>query len=248
MPFRSQFIEKDLEAVKSLGYRNIFLEASLFNDSSFIYDSLVFVALNLDFTDIFSSFINKESLESFLSKDITKSYEVLYLNLYDTYLKNTSEFLINMSNTLHLLDLTDQVEFRFATESFEMGVKKDLSGILDKGIDYSGFYANKSLYEVQKGIAKFLITSEDTNSPEFEDFRTAAIWEVTSSDKVNDYLRINFIIMTLLSHSIDSKLNLLSSDQKSHLSAFLKEVENYSQGDKTLSKFIKDFNSIINQK
>lgn len=248
-PFRSQFIKKDIELFKSLGYRKVFIDSSLFNDSSFIYSSLVFVSLNLSFKDIFTSFINKETLENFLNKDISKSYEVLYLSLYDIFLVHPEEFLINISNTLHILDLTDRIEYRFADESFEMPVKKDLNSLLDKNLTYSSFYEHKELYEAQKALGSHLITLEgDPNAAEFEEFRAAPIWEVTSSDKVNDYLRINFIIMTLLSYSIDSKLKLLNDDQKSHLSVFLKEVENYSKTDKTLTSVIENLNSIFNQK
>lgn len=248
-PFRSQLIVEDLDKVKSLGYRSLFLDSNLFSESSFIYDSLVFIALNLHFKDIFTSFINKESLESFLNRDISKSYEVLYLDLYNTFLLHPEEFLINLSNTLHLLDLTDLIEYRFADESFEMPVKKDLNSILDREVSYPSFYEHKDLYEAQRGLGEFLLTpSDDPNSAEYEEFRSIPIWEVTTSDKINDYLRINFIIMTLLSHSIDSKLKLLNDDQKAHLTTFLKEVENYSNDNKELIKITKALNSIFNQK
>jgi hypothetical protein len=148
------------------------------------------------------------------------------------------------------MDLTDSIEYRFAEESFDMPVYKDLNTLASLSDTYDSQYASKGLYEAQKSLSK-LIDLKNSTSLDLavaDELRSVALWESTTSEIVNDYLRYNFILLSLLSHSIDKKLDVLGSSTKSSVSTLLNELDAYSKDSEKLKSAIENYSSFINQK
>lgn len=249
LPFKGRFVLSDLDKLSQLNYKNIFVDSEQIKGSSFITNGTNFTSLDLKFISLFRSFINKESLNMYLQESIGKSYLVYYANCYDIYSQNYQEYGVNMANVLHLMDLTDSIEYRFAEESFDMPVYRDLNGLLDSDLPYDTFYTSSELYKLQKNLSE-LVDKEGMvlDSSIVEELRAAALWESTTSTEVNEYLRYNFILLSLLSHSIDDKINLPNTSIKVNVSTLLNELTNYSNLDIKLKPAIEDYSSFINQK
>ena len=249
LPFRGRLVLSDLDKLSQLNYKNIFVDSDQIKGSSFITNGTNFTSLDLKFKALFSSFISKESLNMYLQESLGKSYLVYYVNCYDIYTQNSKEYGVNMSNVLHLMDLTDSIEYRFAEESFDMPVYKDLNGLSGLDLPYDSFYASKELYKLQKNLSGLVDTDgRPLDISVVDDLRSVALWESTTSSEVNEYLRYNFILLSLLSHSIDGKINLPNSSIKVNVSTLLNELDSYSNLDKKLKSAIEDYSSFINQK
>lgn len=249
LPFRGKLVLSDLDKLSQLNYKNIFVDSDQIKGSSFITNGTNFTSLDFKFKALFSSFISKESLNMYLQESLGKSYLVYYVNCYDIYAQNPKEYGVNMSNVLHLMDLTDSIEYRFAEESFDMPVYKDLNGLLELDLPYDSFYTSKELYKLQKNLSGLVDTDgRPLDSSVVDDLRSVALWESTTSSEVNEYLRYNFILLSLLSHSIDDKINLPNSSIKVNVSTLLNELDSYSNLNKKLKSAIEDYSSFINQK
>jgi hypothetical protein len=250
LPYNGKLVLNDLEKLSQLNYRNIFVDSQYIKGTSFISNNTNFTCLDTKFKALFGTFISKESLDGYLTSEIGKSYLVYYVNCFDIFIQNPQEYSVNMSNVLHLMDLTDSVEYRFAEESFDMPVYKDLNTLTSLSDTYESQYSSKELYEVQKALSK-LVDLKDSSTIDLavaDELRSVALWESTTSEVVNDYLRYNFILLSLLSHSIDAKLDLLNLATKTNVSSLLKELDVYSKDSEKLKSVIESYSSFINQK
>jgi hypothetical protein len=131
-----------------------------------------------------------------------------------------------------------------------MPVYKDLNTLTSLPDTYDSQYSSKELYEVQKSLSK-LIDLKDTSTIDLavaDELSSVALWESTTSEVVNDYLRYNFILLSLLSHSIDAKLDLLNHSTKANVASLLNELDAYSKDNEKLKSVIESYSSFINQK
>jgi hypothetical protein len=242
MPYRGVLDIKDLEFLSDMGYSNFLVSKNLMS-SSFINNGKIFIEVDFDFAKLFSSFVEKEVLENYLLSDISHNYMVYHVNPYKIYLENRDSFNINISNLFHLIDLTDKIEYRFADEYFEMPVYKEVKilGPLEESTD--------GLLEHQKSLAKFMKLNlpEKFDTTIFEDLRTVSLWDATGNKLIDEYLRTTFLMLTLISNSVNVKLKLLNRHLVAHLSNILDELEVYSNNNSEFKKALQDYRSYINQ-
>jgi hypothetical protein len=249
-PYDGKVTLDTLKEAENFGYKNILIDSNCLSGGSFVFSGVSFTKLDLAFGEVFRDFITKDRLDSFLKKDLATDYQTYYLNLYNCYSENPAEFLINLSNVIHLLDLSEFVDYKFADESFEMPVEKDLKSVSISTIsDLSARnYNSEKLLSIQKDLSSFIKLDRTTqiDGLELDDFKTIPLWESTTSEEVNSYLKYCFIILSLLSRSVDTKLYLLGSQVKPQLTSFLKELENYSDNEKDLKRVLDTYSSFIN--
>jgi len=243
MPLKGQLKEGSLEFLKGMGYSSFLLDKSVLGNQSFIHDKSLYIEVDYNFSDLFSGYVEKETLDNYLMSNISHNFIVYYVNPYQIYLSNPDSFVINFSNLFHLIDLNDKVEFRFATEYFDMPVHKDLE------LNFSPSKESE-LHKYQSSLAKFmkLELPEAFDMTIFEDLRTSSLWEGTGNKIIDEYLRTSFLMLTLLSNSINDKINLLNKHLVAHLSAILDELDVYSSNNADFKKSIQDYRSFINQK
>jgi hypothetical protein len=241
-PYNGNLRKDDLEFLSGMGYNNFLVDKRVLTKSSFIFNNNIYIEVDYDFSKLFSSFVDKEVLDSYLLGDISNNYMVYHINAYNLYLNNLESFNINVSNLFHLFDLTDKVEFRFADEFFEMPVMKELV-LHDTGNN------NDALLPYQQNLAKFmkLDLPQNLDLTLFDELRTVSLWDSTGNKLIDEYLRTSFLMLTLLSSSIYSKINVLNKHLVAHLTSILNELENYSKNNPDLKQAIREYSSHINQ-
>lgn len=242
MPYSGVLNKKDFEFVKGMGYSNFFLDKKVLGDNSFIYNSDIFAVVDFDFSNLFSGFVDKDLLDKYLIQNISCNYMVYYVNPYSLFLDNQDSFNINLSNLFHLIDLTDKIEYRFADEYFEMPVIKDLN-LFEMTTN------SDKLLPYQINLSKFmkLDLPQNFDLSIFDDLRNVSLWDSTGNKLIDEYLRTSFLMLTLLSNSINSKINLLNKHLVAHLSNVLDELEVYSNNNQEFKKTIQEYRSYINQ-
>ena len=242
-PYSGKLSLEEYKFLKGLGYSSFLLDKNFLGEDSVIYDNSILIKVDSEFSNLFSSYVEKDVLDSYLLSDISNNFMVYHINPYKFYLNNPESFIINASNLFHLIDLTDKVEYRLADEAFEMPVKKDFKFEKSNNIE-------DDLHNVQYNLAQFmkLDLPENFDLAIFEDLRTVSLWEGTGNKLIDAYLRTSFLMITLLSNSINLKINLLNKHLVAHLSIILDELESYSNSNKEFKKAIQDYRSFINQK
>jgi hypothetical protein len=242
-PYNGIMSRTDVSFLSGMGYSNFLVDKNLLPNSSYIFDNNIFISVDYNFSHLFSSFVDKEVLDSYLLTNISDNYMVYHINAYNLYLNNLESFNINVSNLFHLLDLTDKVEFRFADEFFEMPVSKEIM-LLDMSSEES------DLFKYQDKLAQFmkLDLPQSIDLTMFDDLRTVSLWESTGNRLIDEYLRTSFLMLTLLSNSINSKINLLNKHLVAHLASILNELEVYSKNNQDLKISISEYLGYINQK
>lgn len=248
-PFSGKLSQEQYSNLSKLGYKNFFLDKTSLLSGSFIFNNQsIFVELDSSITSLLETLLDKFTFDNYISSISTKTgYEVFYIDLYKSYLKNKSDFVLNFTNLIHFLDHSEQVEYRFVDESFEMPVEKDLKNIIlidSKSIAYSEDFLG--IIQPLSNYINFIKLNGDELYD--EDLKNIPIWEGTSSDNVNNYLKVNFIILSLLSSSVESRLNLLKERLKAHISNLLDELQIYSSEDTKLEQIISTYRSYINKK
>lgn len=243
LPYSGRLRKEDIPFLNGMGYRNIFVDKSVLGSSSYILNSNIFIELDYDFSKLFSEFVEKDVLENYIMGSISNNYMVYHVNPYKLFLENRESFNINISNMFHLFDLTDKVEFRFADEYFEMPIFKELKLIESPK-------NSEELFLSQTELARFmqLDLPENLDMTLFDDLRTVSLWDSTGNHLIDEYLRTSFLMLTLLSNSINSKINLLSKHLVAHLSVILDELEGYSKNNPELKSAINQYRSYLNQK
>lgn len=242
-PYNGILRKEDIEFLSGMGYSNFLTDKKVLPKSSFIFNDNIFIEVDYNFSNLFSTFVDKEVLDKYLLDEISNNYMIYHINAYNLYLNNLDSFNINASNLFHLFDLTDKVEFRFADEFFEMPVSKELH--------LHDFESSKSeLVPYQQKLAKFmkLDLPQNLDLTLFDDLRTVSLWDSTGNRLIDEYLRTSFLMLTLLSSSINSKINLLNRHLVAHLTTILNELEGYSKNNPDLKQAIQDYSSYINQK
>jgi hypothetical protein len=148
-----------------------------------------------------------------------------------------------LSNLFHLIDLTDKIEYRFADEYFEMPVTKELSL-------FENLQKSDELLTYQVNLSKYmkLDLPQNFDLSIFDDLRNVSLWDSTGNRLIDEYLRTSFLMLTLLSNSINSKINLLNKHLVAHLSSILNELEVYSNNNEEFKKTVQEYRSYINQK
>jgi hypothetical protein len=242
LPYNGKLKKEDIEFLNGMGYKNIFVDKSILGSSSYIFNSNIFIELDYDFSKLFSEFVEKEYLENYILSTISNNYMVYHVNPYKLFLENRESFNINISNMFHLFDLTDKVEFRFADEYFEMPIHKDL-----KLVEVTKSY--EELFLIQEKLASFmeLELPQDLDMTLFDDLRTVSLWDSTGNNLIDEYLRTSFLMLTLLSNSINSKINVLNKHLAAHLSVILDELGDYSKNNPDFQNAINEYRSYINQ-
>lgn len=245
MPFSGSLTESDISFLESMGYSNFFIDKNYLGSSSYIYKSSIFVEVDFDFTKLFANFVDKETLDKYLLGSISNNFMVYHVNPYKLFLENSESFNINVSNLFHLIDLTDKIEYRFADEYFEMPVIKE-----NKLLSFSNNSTEDDLHRCQARLSQFLKLNlpENFDLSIFEDLRTVSLWEATGNKLIDEYLRTSFLLLTLLSSSINDKINLLNRHLIAHLSEILNEVEVYSNKNSEFKKVTEEYRSYLNQK
>lgn len=243
MPYSGILNKKDLDFVRGMGYSNFFLDKKIVGENSFIHNSDIYALIDFDFSNLFTGFVDKDVLDKYLLQNISCNYMVYYVNPYNLYLHNQESFNINLSNLFHLIDLTDKIEYRFADEYFEMPVTKELSLFenLQKADELLTYQVNLSKYMKLDLPQNFDLTI-------FDDLRNVSLWDSTGNKLIDEYLRTSFLMLTLLSNSINSKINLLNKHLVAHLSSILNELEVYSNNNEEFKKTVQEYRSYINQK
>jgi len=247
-PYSGSISRKNYDKLTEMGYRNFFIDKSNLFSGTFIYNNQsTFIQCDSAIKSLLSGLLDKFTFDSFISSSISSNYEVFYLNLYSSFLHNKEEFMLNFSTLIHFMDHTDLIEYRFIDESFEMPVEKDLK----KVIFHNELEKNNEseFYNISNKLSKFInhlkVTPEDMHN---DDFKNTALWEGTSSQTVNDYLKFNFLVLSLISHNVDSKIVVLKDKLKNHLLNLIDELELYSIQDKELEEALKEYRSYIKQK
>lgn len=247
-PYMGKISRENFKNMAELGYRNFFLDESSLYSGSFIFNNqLIFIQLDTSIKSLLNGLLDKFSFDNYIRSTVNKNYEVYYLNLFDNYSSNKLDFILNLNNLIHFMDHTDLIEYRFVDESFEMPIEKDLKKIIfadDLTNNYSKSFHDVA-YSLSQHINLIKLGNDDLHD---EDLKNVALWEGTSSDEVNKYLKFNFIILSLMSTSIDSKIKLLGDRLKSHISNLLDELELYSLENKEFKNSIESYRSYINQK
>jgi hypothetical protein len=241
-PYKNNLTIEDYKFLKGMGYSTFLLDKDFLGDSSFIFDNSIFIKVDFEFSKLFSSYVEKEVLDNYLLSDISNNFMVYHINPYKFYLNNPESFNINASNLFHLIDLSDKVEYRLADEAFEMPVIKDFK--------FNHISSSQDeLFNYQYNLAKFmkLDLPENFDLSIFEDLRTVSLWEGTGNKLIDEYLRTSFLMITLLSGSINSKIKLLNKHLVSHLSIILDELESYSRNNHDFKSAIQNYRSFINQ-
>jgi hypothetical protein len=243
MPYSGIMRSGCLPFLKEMGYSNFFINKAALGDSSFIYNSDIFVAVDFNFSDLFTGFVDKELLNTYILQDISYNYMVYYVNPYSLFIHNPESFNINTSNLFHLIDLTDKIEYKFADEYFEMPVKKEL--VLSENL-----VATDNLLPYQIDLSRYMMLElpESFDLSLFDDLRNVSLWDSTGNKLIDEYLRTSFLMLTLLSNSISTKINLLNRHLVAHISSVLDELEVYTSSNLEFKKSIQNYRSYINQK
>jgi hypothetical protein len=243
-PFSGTLSLKDVEFLKGLGYSTFLVSSDFLKDSSYIYNGSIFLEVDFSFKKLFNTFLEKSELDNYILHRISNNYLLYHINPYELFLSNPESFNINASNLFHLLDLTDKIEFRFADEYFEMPVLKELSLLKYNNI------SKTELSSLQDKLANFmkLELPQDMDLSMFEEYKTASLWDSTGNSLIDEYLRTSFLMLTLLSSSIENKLDLLNKHLVVHLTTILDELENYSKSNQNLKEAIESYKEYINQK
>lgn len=242
-PYLGLLEKKDIEFLSGMGYSNFLVDKKLFSKSSYINNNNLYISVDYDFSKLFSSFVDKEVLDQYLLHDISSNYMVYHINAYSLFLIISESFNINVSNLFHLIDLTDKVEFKFADDYFEMPVSKDIV-LLDVPSE------ENELLKYQDKLAQFmkLDLPQSIDLTMFDDLRTVSLWDSTGNKLIDEYLRTSFLMLTLLSNSINRKINLLNKHLVAHLATILNELEVYSKNNQDLKNAINEYLEYINQK
>ena len=242
IPYNGALYRKDLPFLTGMGYNKFLVDKRFLGNSSFIYNNSIFVEVDFEFSKLFSTYVAKEALDDYLLSNISNNYIVYHVNPYHLFLDNLESFNINISNLFHLLDLNDKVEFRFADESFEMPVVRELE-------IRESTPSTDNLFDYQYNLSKFmkLDLPENFDLTYFEDLRTISLWDSTGNKLIDEYLRTSFLMLTLLSNSINIKIKLLNKHLVAHLSKILDELDVYSNSNHEFKKAISDYRSYINQ-
>lgn len=248
-PYSGKMSLNQYENLSKLGYRHFFIDRSSLLGGSFIFNNQsIFIELDSSVEGLLDSLLDKFTFDNFMASSASKrGYEVFYLNLYKSFNLNKQDFILNFTNLIHFMDLTELIEHRFVDESFEMNVEKDLKKVL---FDETGnsTYSNE-FHKVLKPLSEYInyikLNGEELHD---EDLKNIPIWEGTESEKVNSYLKFNFIVLSLLSSNVEDRLNLLKERLVTHLSNLLDELQIYSNGDEKLLGIISAYRSFINQK
>lgn len=243
-PYKGAVSKKsDLDFLESeLGYKN-FLLSKEYLPESYLHNSNFFIQVDFEFSKLFTTFVSKESLESYLLGSISSNYMLYYVNPYNIFRDNSDTFTLNFSNLFHLLDLSTSLEFKFFSESFDMPIYRDIKLI-------ESLISENDLLKRQKDLARFvkieLPSSLDLSI--YEEYRVSPLWESTGNALIDEYLKTSFLMLTLLSSSIESKINLLNKPLINYLSAILDELSKYSKSNLEFNEALLEYRSYINQK
>lgn len=235
--------EKCLESLKLLGYSRLFVDTNLI-DSYTHYHELKLIPVDMSLNSMFKEFITVESVVNFIKN--SKS-NVIYLNIFDTYLHNKENFDSNFGNLIYFLD-------RNLPEIWK------LVDIDDENIEYSPNLSHDIIYEIQsKTMNKDELTSLKNKLAIFlkqnvslvdniEDLRNVAIWKKTGNDVVDSQNMFNLLLMTLLSNIVNRENLLLNNHLSLHINDIINKLEVMGSLSKEFLSIISTFKDKINQK
>lgn len=254
-PYKNVMSYNDFSPLNEYGYTTFFLDESI-TETSFISDQNFIVKILTNTSSLFENYLNLDSLGKWIDNNVKGPYDVIYLPVYDLFKRYPNTSKINLFNLIHLLDHSDKLLFSFIDESFSLPLVKNLKDNLNEVDIIKNFEENygldPELLDIQKDLEPFLKPSFIDNLEQMvattEEYKNIPLWQGTGNKLVDEYLRFTYLMLTLLSFSIHSKINLLNKGFLTYLNGIIDELKVYSEDNNKFKETLSRLSTYINQK
>jgi len=254
-PYKNVMSYNDFSPLNEYGYTTFFLDESI-TETSFISDQNFIVKILTNTSSLFENYLNLDSLGKWIDNNVKGPYDVIYLPVYDLFKRYPNTSKINLFNLIHLLDHSDKLLFSFIDESFSLPLVKNLKDNLNEVDIIKNFEENygldPELLDIQKDLEPYLKPSFIDNLEQMvaatEEYKNIPLWQGTGNKLVDEYLRFTYLMLTLLSFSIHSKINLLNKGFLTYLNGIIDELKVYSEDNNKFKETLSRLSTYINQK
>lgn len=232
--------ERSLEAFNLLGYSRTFVDKRIINNFT-VYRNIKMIPIDLSLNSLFNEFITSESVINFLNNSYSN---VLYINIFSTFLHNKDNFDSNFGNLIYFLDRNNPDLWKLV----------DLD---DENIDYSknlptaaleAFQTvtapNTELEDCKNQLVDYLKV-DNSYLDSLENLKNIAIWKKSGNLNVDNQNMFNLLLMTLMSDLIDRKNLLLNNTLNLHVNGVLDTLKVMGVSSKEFIKVILDYTSKI---